>query len=303
MDIKTLRTFLTVARLKNFSLAAKEINSVQPTVSRHISDLENEIGVKLFHRTTHLVELTAAGQVLYPEAIKIVDNDQRVKQRVVEADRAVDQSIRIGYLATACSFFLPKLIGEHLIDNPTISTQLYEMSVEEQRDALIENNIDLAFTRSLSDIDGALFMAKELYQDEAVVLLPNHHPLADKTELSIAELQDEKFILFKRSSWTEMYDHIHRLCQDNSFSPNVVFHPDNMRHLVTSVSSGLGISIAPRCIKFISTTDCVCIPLKESQLSWPIYIYYRRQQSNQHIENLVQCCLKHSAYIQAQITG
>ncbi len=301
MDIKTLRTFLTVARIKNFSLAAKELNSVQPTVSRHISDLEGEIGVKLFNRTTHLVELTAAGKVLLPEAIKIIENDKKVKQLVIEADRPAEQSIRIGYLATACSFFLPNLIGEYLADHENINTQLYEMSVEEQRIALIENNIDIGFTRRLSDIDGHEFVVKELYQDEPVVILPLNHPLSKCFEISISQLKHEKFILFKKASWLEMYNHIQVLCQGYEFSPNVAFHPENMRHLVTSVSSGLGISIVPRCIKFISESNCACIPIKESQLSWPIYMYYRRKQINNNIESLVDCCLKQSNTIQQMI--
>lgn len=68
MDLKTLTTFVTVARLKNFTAAARELHTVQPTVSRHISDLENELQTKLFDRTTHQVDLTPSGERLLPEA-------------------------------------------------------------------------------------------------------------------------------------------------------------------------------------------------------------------------------------------
>ncbi|MGB5446194.1 MAG: LysR family transcriptional regulator, partial [Psychromonas sp.] len=84
MEIKTLKNFVAVATLKNFSSAARHLHSTQPTVSRQILELENEIGVKLLIRSTHGVTLTEAGKALLPEAEKILSNDAKVTEQLRE---------------------------------------------------------------------------------------------------------------------------------------------------------------------------------------------------------------------------
>ncbi|GEM78778.1 LysR family transcriptional regulator [Vibrio superstes] len=303
MDIKTLKTFLSVAKLKNFSAAARELNTVQPTVSRHISDLENELGTKLFLRTTHQVELTAAGEVLLPEALAIIANDKRVKALVGKALESKESVLNIGYLATACSFFLPKILGEFSSSNAKVTTNLFEMTAQEQQDGLVENKIDIAFSRRQPQLDGSVFNVEKIYTDKLVAILPANHPLANNTEVSLTELRSEKFILFRRSEWSEMFEHISLLCQERGFSLDVSFHPENMRHLVTSVSSGLGISIAPQCIKFIADKNCVCIPIKEISLVLPLYIYYKKKGMSEPLGHLVNNCVSHAQDIQRMLTA
>ncbi|MGF1700910.1 LysR family transcriptional regulator [Photobacterium makurazakiensis] len=298
MDIKTLKTFVTVAKIKNFSAAARELHTVQPTVSRHVSDLESELGVKLFLRTTHQVELTKAGDSLLPEALKIISNDKRVKDLIRQSNDSSEYQINIGYLATASSFFMPKLINSFSASHTNVLTTLHEMTAQEQYEALIENKIDIAFSRRQPKLDGNLFNVEEIYIDRLVAIVPKHHPLSSEKSLSISELRDEKFILFRRAEWTEMYEHILHLFQESGFSPNITFHPDNMRNLVTSVSSGLGISIAPECIKFIAQENCVCIPINEINLILPLYIYYKRTGSNAQLLDLVKTCKEHAPSIQ-----
>ncbi|MFC0171821.1 LysR family transcriptional regulator [Vibrio comitans] len=301
MDIKTLKTFLSVAKLKNFSAAARELNTVQPTVSRHISDLENELGTKLFLRTTHQVELTAAGEVLLPEARAILANDLRVKELVGKALESKESVLNIGYLATACSFFLPKLLGDFSSNNSKVTTHLFEMTAQEQKEALIENKIDIAFSRRQPQLDGRIFNVEKIYTDKLVAILPANHALASSEKVSLKDLADEKFILFRRTEWSEMYEHITLLCQERGFSLDVTFHPDNMRHLITSVSSGLGVSIAPQCIKFIADKNCVCKPIEEVSLVLPLYIYYKRDKMSEPLGHLVSNCLSHAQDIQTML--
>lgn len=298
MELKALKTFLTVSRLKNFSAAARELNTVQPTVSRHISELENELSVKLFLRTTHQVELTAAGRILVPEAVNIISNEKRVRILVGEATSANEKVINIGYLSTACSFFLPKLIGNYSASYSDVITHLYEMTVEEQYEALTENKIDLAFSRRQSKFDGCTFNVKEVYSDQPLLILPSKHPLAGRSELMLRELLNERFILFPNSDWHEMHEHFQLQCQEHGFSPNVIFSPNNMRHLVMSVASGLGISIVPSCTKFISNEDCVFVPIKEINLMWPLYLYYKKQGLSPAATSLINNCIDNFADIQ-----
>lgn len=298
MDIKTLKTFLSVARLKNFSAAARELNTVQPTVSRHISELESELGIKLFLRTTHQVKLTLAAEALVPEALNIICNDKRVKELIANIETTHAHVINIGYLATACSFFLPNLIVNFTSLNPNVITNLYEMTVEEQLEALLEDRIDIALSRRQTNLDSNTYAVEKIYSDKPMAILPADHPLAKKSELSIDELLDERFIFFRRTDWLEMYEHIQFLFQERGYAPNIIFQPNNMRHLVTSVAAGLGISIIPSCVKFITNKNCVCIPVKEISLMWPLYMYYKRNRLDPSRETLIQMFLEKSPDIE-----
>lgn len=274
---------------------------MQPTVSRHVSELENELGVKLFQRTTHQVELTQAGEVLLPEALNIIANDQRVKSLVGQSTEQGECQINIGYLATACSFFLPTLLSNFMATNPNTHANLFEMAADEQYQALTENKIDIAFSRRQPKLDGNQFMVEKIYSDRLMAILPLNHPLAERKALALSELRNERFILFRPNEWTEMYEHVLLLCQENGFSPNITFHPDNMRHLVTSVSSGLGISIAPKCIKFIAQDNCVCVPIDEVNLVLPLYMYYKREGLAPQLSELVKACLNKAPDIQLML--
>ncbi len=301
MDNKTLRTFISVARHKNFSLAAKELYSVQPTVSRHISELERQLGVKLFIRTTHQVELTKAGEWLLPEAINILANEKRVKTQITQLDGKVKQNINIGYLATACSFFLPNLLSQYSAHHSGVTTHLHEMTGQQQKEALLEGEVDVAFSRRQPSLDGQQFHVEQIYTDRLVAVLPLGHPLAGRKEINLNELAHDRFILFRRPQWVEIFDHILSRCQEEGFAPNITCYPENMRNLVISISSGLGISIAPSCIRFIADNACVCIPITQLDQALPLYLYYRRGKEEAYIDEFVALCVEQIPFIQQKL--
>lgn len=302
MENKFLRSFIAVAKHQNFSAAAKSLHTVQPTISRHISELEKELEVKLFERNTHQVSLTKAGEVLFTESIKILENERRVKDRLKQLQTLNDKEIKIGYLATACGFFLPRLVHEYRRQNENVIAHLYEMTALEQRNALIEGEIDLAFCREQQDLDPDLFTCEKLYTDQLVALLPIAHHYADQDEIDLVQLKDETFMLFHPDLWREPYQEIVNLCQSAGFLPNVADHPENMRHLVTAVSSGLGISIVPSCIHFISNYQATCVPIRELTKPIPLYIYYRHLSSKPYVKNLADLCLDHAQEVQNLLT-
>lgn len=301
MDLKTLTTFVTVARLKNFTAAARELHTVQPTVSRHIYDLENELETRLFERTTHQVDLTLSGEKLLPEALQIIENDQRVKYLIKQIDADENQEIKVGYLATACTFFLPELINRFRSKHESVQLRLYEMTPAEQIEAMIDNNVDIVFSRSSHHLDDRYFSSYLVYEDGLTALLPQKHSLASKKCIVLEDLYDEKLYLFHRNEWQSVYEKIIRVCRVNGFNPNVVGNPMNMRHLVTIVSSGLGISIVPRCIQFIANDSCVCRPINQIDISLPLTVYFRRGGKSRLVNAFVSHTIELSTEIQAML--
>lgn len=303
MDNKILKTFLSVARHKNFSNSAKALHTTQPTVSRHISELESELGVQLFDRTTHHVNLTASGEWLYPEAIKMLAHEERIKSQILDLNSKSKQILNIGYLATACDFFLPHLVSEYADKNPAVVSNLNEMGGLDQAEALIKGGIDVGFCRHNSTLTSEQFNMQKVYDDQLVVVLPVNHLLAQKKSIRLEELIHDNLTLFERVFWPENYDYLQQRFQTAGSLPISTKHPENMRHLITLVSTGQFVSIAPRCISSITNSNCVTVAIEDLSYSVPLYIYWRRSDKENHIEQFVKHCIEQSNRIQTALLG
>ena len=302
MDIKSLKTFVSVVNNKNFSAAARELHTVQPTVSRHISELEAKLGVKLFHRNTHQVELTEAGAIFFPEAFKIIANNKRVIELVNHAGNQKVATLNVGYLATASSFFLPDIIKSFAVSQPETTINLYEMSGKQQYDAITENKVDVIFCREQPLLADPRFSCVEVYSDSLVAVVPRCHPLAEEKEISIYDLRNDKFMMFHQTVWSDVFKHIVQLCKEYGFTPQMTYSPENMRHMATFVSSGLGVSIAPSCIQFVADKYCVCIPIKEMTLTMPLYMYTNKGNESDEVLSFVALCQKNRDHIRAMLS-
>lgn len=290
MEIKTLKTFITVATLKNFSAAAKQLYTVQPNVSRQISDLEKELETKLFIRSTREVSLTKAGEILLPEAIEIVANNTRVIN-LIKTTNDNQRTLKIGYLASACASFFPQLISDFSKHWPEVKITIIEMTTKEQLNALLENKIDISFSRPLSLPENKKFNRSEIYTDNLVAAIPSSHSLAEKEQLTFSELKNESFILFKPEEALGLHNHVVSNCEKNGFSPNIISHHGNIRSLMTAVSAGLGISIIPNCVRYLGLNGCKFIPMEELTLTLTLNIYYAETISPSHITDFVDFCM------------
>ncbi|MCA9422206.1 MAG: LysR family transcriptional regulator, partial [Nitrospira sp.] len=151
-----------MASLKSFSAAARELNTVQPAISRQIADLEDELGVRLFWRNTREVKITAAGDSLLREAHDILSREQQVKEHVLRAARGEIGRLRIGYLASACFSFMPELVRGYSALYPKVQISLQEMTVRQQIDAFSAGQLDVGFSRPMSNYEGIGFSAEEI---------------------------------------------------------------------------------------------------------------------------------------------
>jgi DNA-binding transcriptional LysR family regulator len=289
VEIKALKTFITVAALKNFSAAAKQLYTVQPNVSRQISELEKELDAKLFTRNTREVNLTETGKILLPEAIEIVANNTRVTT-LIKAAQHKQHSLRIGYLASACSTFFPELVSQFRQRYPDIKITIKEMTSKEQLDALLENKIDISFSRPQPLLEEQRFYCSEIYTDTVVAAIPHGHPLATKSPLMFSDLKDENFILFKPEEAMDLHHHIVSNCEKNNFYPNITSHHGNIRSLMTVVSAGLGISFVPTCVEHLGLNGCHFIPMQELTLTMQLNIYHCGATCPDHVTDFVNFC-------------
>ncbi|QHJ12397.1 Hca operon transcriptional activator HcaR [Paraglaciecola mesophila] len=303
MEIKVLKTFVAVATYRSFSGAARALHTVQPAVSRQISELENELGVKLFWRNTREVKLTSAGEALLVESNRLIALQQSATERVRRVAKGETGQLRIGYISSACSSFLPDLVRQYSLAHPNVQVSLFDLTVQGQQQAFENNDIDIALTRPILDDVQPIGLATELvYNDELVLVLPKDHHLANVPSIALNVMRDSRFIIFKREEAEGLYEQTLGAFQAAGVTPIISSQPRSMQTLLVEVGAGLGIGIAPHCIKRLVSNTCAFVKINDVSISIPLVAQFKHSPMSPTVSSFVTLLTEHNAEIQAKMS-
>ena len=236
--------FMAVARHLNFTKAAKSVYVSQPSLSRQVALLENEVGVQLFHRGGKGAELTSAGSLLYEDLSTI---KQQLKVAFENARQSTFCSygvVKIGCLETMeTDSFLPQMIDRINRHCPSADVSLEQHSFKPLRDMLINGSLDIIFTLSFEIDDSFDVCSRVVHETTMSIFMSTSHPLATRSKLSIADLKNENFIMIDRNESPRGADMFIEICAKYGFSPNIVKQVPNPESLLLNIKSGIGLSI------------------------------------------------------------
>lgn len=298
MDFKTLKSFVSVATHQSFSAAAKELNTVQPAVSRHISMLEEELGVVLFDRNSRQVTITRAGEQLLKDATQILLLSSQAKNQAIRAHNGDIGRLTIAYLPSACLTFMAPLVRRYTDRYPNVQIHLLEMTASEQIDAFLENRIDIGFSRPLPVSIKEDFVSHDIYTDKLVAIVGAEHDFAQKKDIDLQALERSKFILFSREEAVGLFDDVIMMCKQVGFSPNVVSQPKHMQTLLTEVSAGFGVGIGPYCIHKLYSEGCHFVDIKQANKAILTQLQYKASNKDALVKAFIDITLEDRASIQ-----
>jgi DNA-binding transcriptional LysR family regulator len=261
VELRYLRYFATVAEQQSFTRAAEKLHVAQSAISQQIKTLEEELEVKLFVRTKRSVKLTAAGHAFLPEANDIL---YRVEKSRVEARRAAQGetgTLSIGCVSWTTSLFLPELIRAYRERYPDVRIYLHELTPSQQLEALEVGSIDVGFTGRLPQTWARGFVQEQVYHDRCMVALPEHHALAGLRKISLEKLANEDWVLLNRNPVPEIVCGYAVLCTNAGFSPRVINEPVWMQTVLMMVAAGIGVSLAPSCIRGLHPPGVTFVPI------------------------------------------
>jgi DNA-binding transcriptional LysR family regulator len=261
MNFKHLRTFVEVARCKNFSNAATRLHTVQSAISRHINALEADLAVTLLARNTRTVELTSAGKRFLQHADAILKHCEVAKEDAQLVQRGEKGVLRIGYLSSACVHFLPQLLRSFSLLNSGVTVKLDEMTVSQQLRAFTEGNIDIGFSRPIEKTHAGLLKEKHIVDDPICVVVAQDHPLTHCSALPLKTIANYPMILFARAHAPSLFDNLMAVFHHQQLKPNVVSEPKSMQALLTEIASTHCVALVPSCIQNLHTQGCTFIPL------------------------------------------
>lgn len=147
MELRHLRYFITVAEELNFSKAALKLYTAQPSLSQQIKDLEEDVGVKLLHRTKRKVELTEEGAVFLEQARLTLAQADKAVAMARQVSQAKQQMLRIGFVPVAEMKIFPYVLPNLRVQNPDLKIELLSMNNNDQMKAIKKGELDITFTR------------------------------------------------------------------------------------------------------------------------------------------------------------
>jgi DNA-binding transcriptional LysR family regulator len=233
----------------------------QPALSRSISSLEKELGIKLVNRTTHTVSLTPAGRVFAEECRKIISTYQDGVQNALTASQSIVGRVRLGVPIDSFEPLAVKLVRAITEKHSGIHIELKFNTPTRLLRALDDDLVDVIIASGRPRSAESKYLLVDRRMDYVVV--SSVHPLADREEVSFSELRYENFIAISRSSSIAGYQSIIDHASAGGFSPNIVGEAETVSSLLMMVACGVGITVLYKEHQPISATDAVrFIPLK-----------------------------------------
>ena len=241
MDITLLKEFTVLAQSETFLKAADALFISQPTLSRHIKNLETELGVSLFERTTRSSRLTKYGQMLLPYAQQIVETYNKFSMELAEEKKEQQSSLRIGSIAAMDVYGIASMITRFKEKNPHVKTNIVPRHNISFLDMLHNRNCDLVFAREPLDGVDENVGRLTLTTDHLVAVVPVSNPCAEIENLHVSDLRGQDIISLPES--TSICQIFCEACEKEGFSPNLVLTHHSTEHMFNCAKIGTGIAI------------------------------------------------------------
>jgi DNA-binding transcriptional LysR family regulator len=244
MELRHLRYFVAVAEEGNITRAAARLRVAQPALSRQLSDLENDVGVKLLDRGRHGVNLTSAGREFHRRAKVILADAGRAMEAARIAGGAIAGRLTLGFSFGLYLDHLSPVVRAFREMHPRVEFVFKNGSREIQMKSLRDGSLDIAFVNLPGQLGGMDHCV--VWRVPFAVVMPETHRLARSKSLDFKDLAVEDFVFCTRESRPEFYDEFFRRCTNAGFRPQVVQevggYPTTMLALI---GLGAGLSVLP----------------------------------------------------------
>jgi DNA-binding transcriptional LysR family regulator len=271
ITLRQIQAFKTVAEFGSFTRAAERLKVAQPALSLSIRDLERELNVRLFDRTTRRVELTGAGREFLQSADKLLADLDRAVRDARDLSEKKRGRIVIAAPPLLAAMIVPAAIADFNAAFPGIDVGLIDARVGDQiLDRLRAGEADLAIGTFDERADG--IRREVLAQDALALFCAPSSPLAKKRRLRWTDLHDQKLIMLTRDSSIRLLTE-RTLAQTGHDIGKPLYEVSQMTTAVMLAEAGLGVTVLPAYgWSFARGRDVVSRPLTEPQVTRNIYL-------------------------------
>lgn len=274
MEIRVLRYFLTVVREEGINRAAEVLHITQPTLSRQLSQLEEETGVKLFHRGARKITLTNEGMLLRRRAEEILSLVDKTQKELLEQEELVAGRISIGSGELAAVQVLPKLIASFRQKYPLVTYDIFTATADLVKEQMENGLVDIGLLMEPVDIEKFDFIRLKK-RERWVVLMRPDDALAGKERISAEDLRNQPLILPRREN---VRNELVNWFGDAFQEKQILFTSNLSTNGAFMVRGGLGYSIVIEgAIPFWDKEKIVYRPLNPELTSGTVLAWKRQQ--------------------------
>ena len=274
MELRHLRYFVAVAEELHFSRAAARLGIAQPPLSQQIRQLEDEIGARLFKRSSRKIELTEAGATLLEEARQILRHVDKAVRATNSTGHGKSGRLAIGFIGSALAEVLPAILRAFRQRHPRVELELEHLMTPLQIDAIASGRFHVGFGRP--PIRDESLEVVTVAREQLMAALPFDHPLASRSRISLKALADEPFIMVSRLQATRLYDQLIALCRHCGFSPKIVQEAMPYQTITSLVAAGLGVSLVPSSVKAFARKGVSFVQLREQPPDLEIVMFWQK---------------------------
>lgn len=242
LNFHQLHIFYTVAQRGSFSSAAQSLHMTQPAVTMQVQSLEEYFGTKLFIRSTKKVELSEAGQALFPFAQRSIELIKETDMTMSKFTHMLQGRLALGASLTFGEYILPRILGPFGKEYPKISVQMKVMNTAQILEEIIHHQLTFGLVEA--SIHHPDVHTEAVLSDELKLIVPKDHPLLDLETITLDQAMEYPFVLREQGSGTRqvMEEEIIKK-QKNPKSMNIVMELGSTGAVKSAVEAGLGISI------------------------------------------------------------
>ncbi len=279
MTLTELRYIVAVARELHFGRAATACFVSQPTLSVAIKKLEDELGIALFERHKHDVTVTPVGKKIVEQAQRVLEQARTIRLLAEEGKDPLKGSLKLGAIYTIGPYLLPKIIPLLHQSAPDLTLIIDEDYTANLANKLSQGDLDMVIVSTPFNVPG--FITEVLYKEPFVVVLPKHHPLAQKKSIKAEDLTDETLLLLKSGNcFRDQVMEVCPACRTDVFTRNSIqqtLEGSSIETIRQMVMAGTGITVLPNSsVNYTSKENSLLeyrpfarpVPKREVALAW-----------------------------------
>lgn len=290
MKLLQMKYFQTVCRYGSITKAAEELFVSQPTISFCIKELEEEFGVKLFHRRHNRLQLTVEGSYFLDKVNYILQSVDALSSQMKNMGNNRNH-VKIAVPAMISTFLFPQIFNAYNEVYPELQLEMLETGSLQARKLVDANSVDLGITILDSAVEDA-YNVVPLVKTELVFCVSKTHPLANCQKISFKQLADQQIILFKADSYQNIF--IKRAFSEVGVQPNILLYSSQLYTIKEFLSYGNVGAFLYRQVAEMDN-DLVCIPLEQAIFQDIVLIWTKNGSLYSDAENFIQFA-KHFQY-------
>ncbi|WP_417284945.1 LysR family transcriptional regulator [Comamonas sp.] len=275
MDLRALRYFVEVVRQNGFTRAAEVLHVTQPTISKMVRSLEDELGGPLLLREGRGVQLTDAGRVVFERGVTLLEQAQLLRQEVAEVDGIARGELSVGIMPTAGHYMAP-VIALFQQRHPGVRLQVDEQGARAQRQRVLDGSLDMALGLLDAAETGADtgLQSYTFARQKTRVALAAHRVGNAEQPLRWQDLRELPFVLY--TSDFALHNAVQQQCAAAGFEPRVQLQTRYWDFIGDLVAQDVGVAVMfEHVIAKFDPQRVASRPLTEPELAWDVVLLWR----------------------------